>query len=1132
MLINKKKYKVQSTEFNVIPHREYNNLRLVHGLGVLERISSLVQEIGKELGIQTVAYVNPTHGGFLPIQSYGHFKKIAYVSESTTEDLARYCAMNETLAIPPLLFSETYTWIHEYAGDSGCIVVADSLEGWGWDVDSAVVITKDVSLHTDTRFHTLYHLSETDYYVYIPTLYKNRFAAAFHMFVEGKELTYDNLIHLCIMVKDAGPQFESMLQENMSLIDRWTILDTGSTDGTLDVIQRLLVGKKKGHLYQEPFLNFRDSRNRCLDLAGKTCKFNLMLDDTYVVRGNLRKFLNTVRGDQFADSYSLFIKSSDSQYASNRVTKSQSDLRYIFRIHEVITDKGNINVIVPESDAYIEDRRFPYMEQRTMQRKEMDLRFLYEEIEENPMEPRTYYYLGQTYNLLDQYDKAFSFFLKRCEFTNSGFIQERVDAAFEAARLANFKLNKPWEECLALYEKAYHIDPSRPDSIYFIGLHYYMKGDMKTAFSYFERAFKLGFPSHCQYSLKPTLSFHYLPKLLARMSYELEEYAIGEAAARLFLEKNPRTRENHLEILEIESWWGIYKKLNQTPIVQPVSWSEKPLFCFVADGGFSPWTGSDILHKGVGGSETYIIEMARYIQKTGTYQVLVFCHCLEESSFEGVVYKPLSQYGEFIGKTLVDHCIVSRFSEYLPMTYKGWVENVYLVLHDLTPSGNVIPMDPKLKRVFCLTEWHVSYLTAIFPALAPITVPFYYGIDVDKFGQVDTKQKIPHRFIYSSFPNRGLLVLLEMWPDIVAIQPEASLDIYSDVDGKWVNDVAKEHMDQIRALLVSYRERTDLHIHYHGWVDKQTLSQGWASADIWFYPCIFQETFCLTALEAALSQTCVVSNHLAALKNTVGDRGFVVPGDPMTPAWRNQALDCLRVILSQDAKTHREKEALVEANSAWARDLSWENRAADLLQRYIVPQNRFYKGLPWREKALHAVWQPVIHYFNKEYSKPGGFEPIRILEIGTYTGTTLIYLVSAIKHSLGLGIDLWKNHASTSKSKSESTLFLYMEENEVQSAFYKNVDAAGLEQRIQGMQVDSYDFFKKKGTHVMYDLIYVDGCDTLVGMYSDLLLAWQAVNKKGYVVVPIRTGVSAFVEKIKTECHSLERQGLCWIQRL
>jgi hypothetical protein len=102
----------------------------------------------------------------------------------------------------------------------------------------------------------------------------------------------------------------------------------------------------------------------------------------------------------------------------------------------------------------------------------------------------------------------------KAEITNAGFIQERVDALFESARIANFKLNKPWIECEELYNKCYKVDESRPEALYFIGIHYYLENNFSIAYDYFKRAFEIGYPEHCQHSLKPTLSFHFLPKFL------------------------------------------------------------------------------------------------------------------------------------------------------------------------------------------------------------------------------------------------------------------------------------------------------------------------------------------------------------------------------------------------------------------------------------------------------------------------------------------------------------------------------------------------------------------------------------------------------------------------------------------
>ena len=146
--------------------------------------------------------------------------------------------------------------------------------------------------------------------VCIPILYSEKFIDEFKYYMkeDNSTLFYDNLLHLTMIVKNGGDSLENVLINNLNLIDRWTILDTGIEDNTIDIINKVLVGKKKGRLYQEPFINFRDSRNRCLDLAGKDCKYIVMLDDTYIIKGDLRRFLNTIRGDQFSDSFSLYIK--------------------------------------------------------------------------------------------------------------------------------------------------------------------------------------------------------------------------------------------------------------------------------------------------------------------------------------------------------------------------------------------------------------------------------------------------------------------------------------------------------------------------------------------------------------------------------------------------------------------------------------------------------------------------------------------------------------------------------------------------------------------------------------------------------------------------------------------------------
>jgi predicted O-methyltransferase YrrM len=1144
--IDGKEYEVNSNEFIQISHDRFTNLVIRSDVGKLERLSSLFNELGKELNLKNLIIYNTQCGGFLPIQCCNNFEKIFLVETSVLHVENIITNINK-------YNSSQNIFLHKYLDDliesdkQHAIIFSENF--FSLDMEyirenkPLLLTSQNDFLLNSGIYKESFTLTETQLVLYVPENLCEEFHKEFHFYISDSSLIYDNLNHLCIMVKNGGPQFEQMLLDNMPHFDSWTILDTGSTDGTIDIINRVLVGKKKGQLFQEPFINFRDSRNRCLDLAGNRCKFITMLDDTYVIQGNIRGFLNEIRGDQLASSFTIYIQSDDTIYGSNRIIKNKSGLRYVHRIHEVITDKNNINIVIPKEFVTIDDRRFDYMETRTMERKQLDLKLLFEELEENPHDPRAYYYLAQTYNLLEDYEKAFYYFTKRAEFTNSGFLQERVDAVFESARIANFKLNKPWEMVEELYNKCYKADESRPEALYFIGIHYYLENNMRKAYGYFKKAFEIGFPVHCQYSLKPTLSYHFLPKFLSKICYELNDYELGKQSAELFLNNNLPNADSYDEII---SWYKIYEKLTIVPYdtkSKPVV-PKKPIFCFHADGGFNYWSGSSIQTIGVGGSETYIIEMARYIQKSDTFDVYVFCNCQEEENFEGVIYKPLAEYYKFIKENYIHTCIVSRYSEYLPVTFKGWTENVYMVVHDLTPTGIVIPMDKKLKKIFCLTEWHVNYLSQIYPTLKDILTPFYYGIDFDKFKNDYIVLKQQYKFIYSSFPNRGLLQLLQMWPKIYEFQSQASLHIYCDIEGNWVNDVEPQMMQEIRKLFKEYSvEENNMNIYYHGWVNKRVLAEAWLSADIWFYPCTFMETFCLTALEAATTKTLAITNNLAALQNSVGHRGVVIKGDPREAEWHEKALEKIKKYL--DPVNVHLKEELIERNYEWASTLSWESRAKQLLNDYIIPISKYeYKGmynwtddLPFGHKKYFLE---AIEYFNNNYVKLRcDTEPVKVLEVGTYTGISLIHILQLIPNSIGIGLDKWTNY-------DEIELLENMDQLEIEASFYKNIKTAGLEERIQGIKGDSYDvLFEMFKENRNFDFIYIDGSHLSFDCYSDLILSWKLLNRRGLLAIddylyntegavvdsPFE-GVNHFLKKHQHEIKLLHKGYRVFLQKM
>lgn len=1201
--INKKKFKVENHEFVRLPTiSKYCNLIIRKNVGYYERVISLLNEL-KNINsdiVDTIIFVSPTHGGFMPLECSKKFKNI-YIYNCNEKHKNNIIENMELLDTHYDIKDKNKIFIKnlmdipiQEKNKKNIIIVNENVSSKSINdvmtflsLFNCIFLTVDDVIVDELLDHSLYKLENTNLNLYIPFSNTFLFEKEFKYFFLDNDikktniLKYDNLINFCVMVKNGGEEFKKMLLENIHLIDRWTILDTGSTDNTLDIINEVLVGKKKGVLYQEPFIDFGKSRNRCIELAGDDCKFFLMLDDTYVVKNKGKEFVNFVRDDQYADSFSFYIKSDDVEYTSNRLVKTdRKNLRYLFKIHEVLNPKNNVNVIIPIDDAHIQDNRSDYMQDRTMSRKELDLKLLFEEVRDDPDNPRHYYYIAQTYNVISKHELAFEYFLKRYHHKDprkEGFVQEKHDAIFEAARIANFKINKSWEECKQYYEWAYETDSERPESQYFLGIHYYLMGDYENkriAFEYFKKAFKIGYPLDKQYSLKPTLSFYFLPKFLTELCFDFEECNLGKQVCEYYFINNKTPTDIHDTM---SSWYKIFEKLcllinlkedtfsnNKVLTVNysPQNVLHKPILCFVADGGWDKWAGSDILTKGVGGSETYIIEMARYIQKIGLFNVFVFCNCGEkEEVFENVIYLDLTKYYSFIKNNNIHSCLISRYTEYIPVTCKGNVDNIYIVFHDLLMNGMVVPNNYKIKKFLCLTEWHVGHFNEIFPQFKHLSYPLYYGVDMNKFKIKETVSKIPYKFIYSSFPNRGLLQLLELWPIIINSFPSASLHIYSDVNGKWVNNIAPDDMKECKRLLELYK---NFNINYCGWVDKKTLAESWLTADVWFYPCTFTETFCLTALEAAITKTLVVTNHLGALQNTVGDRGVIIQGDPRTNEWKNNAIFELFTIL--DLKNKDKKIDLIEKNYKWATNLSWENQSVVLQKHFTENMNmnvfinndnnkdknkntenitirikeensnnfiekqqndivkysttitKKYNNIPIDELNYAGMLNWVhdlpkndlneldIFIKNLDYFNNKGIINPKILEIGTFVGTSLIHILKHIPNSYGIGIDRWESYHEdfiySSNDIRNNEVVKNIEKNNIRKIFYDNIKIANLTERMEGVKGDSTEILLQMVINGdMFDLIYVDASHLGFDCYGDMLIAFQILNKNGLLII-------------------------------
>jgi len=1032
VLLNKKEY---SEHFEQFQHEEYFNLKLYPEAGVIEQEAGLLSEL---------------------VEMFQGDCEFELVGES------EFLVDN----LPACRGKHIITYMNGSGEFNGCFLL--SPEG---DSSLEAMYPQKVMVHGLKK--VLYFLEK----------YRDMFFEHFknYKFVDGV-LYFDNLICLCMIVKNAGPLFENVLEANKPNFDRWCMLDTGSTDGTQDVIKRVLADKD-GHLYEEPFVNFKVSRNRCLELAGTSCKFLLTLDDTYIVQGDLRGFLAEVRSDQFSDSFSMLIKSDDSEYYSNRIIKSKSGLRYVYTIHEVIPKENNVNVTIPVNRGILFDERSDYMENRTTTRKLFDLELLFKEYEDDPNDPRSLYYIAQTYGCMgDEVNKA-KYLELRVNHPNEGYIQEKVDACFELARCYNFKLGRSWETCEEWYNKAYELDPERPDSLYFLGIHWYLEKNYKVAHEFFKKGFEIGYPLHRQYSLKPTLSFYFLPKFLSETSYYTKDFVTGEKSARYFLQNNPQGSDSWNMM---SSWLNIYIELNKMgPISEnPHEYTSK-VFCILADGGWSNWNGGDIHTSGVGGSETWVIEMARNLKAINPeLTVVVFCKCKEPENFEGVGYNPIEMFHTFVANNVVDTCIISRYTQYVPVALEGHVKDVGVIFHDLIQDETVIPVNTKIKWLFCLTDWHSKYIKTRFPDFNVQTLN--YGVS-SKFS---SGTKVKNSFIYSSFPNRGLVVLLKMWKKIYQKFPDAILNLYCDVDGEWVNRVAPDEMKEVKQLLAEVQG-----VVYNGWVPKGTLAKAWETSEYWLYPCKFEETFCLTALEAAASKTLAVTNNLAALEDTVGDRGVITHGNPLEESWQDECLSKLFGYMDGIESEAHSKNILVEKNYSWSKTLTWDGQARKLADftgvSYMRTDFDYCEMLNW---TVDVPKNSKTQMLNVLKCLP---KSSKLLEVGTFVGTSLITFLENVEDSSAVVVDSWKNYTETNKK--EETIVTKVDFSDIEKTFYKNTER--YRDRITVLKGSSREkLLELVVSNQQFDFVYIDGSHKCLDVYLDACLSWRLLKAGGYMV--------------------------------
>ena len=184
-------------------------------------------------------------------------------------------------------------------------------------------------------------------------------------------------------------------------------------------------------------------------------------------------------------------------------------------------------------------------------------------------------------------------------------------------------------------------------------------------------------------------------------------------------------------------------------------------------------------------------------------------------------------------------------------------------------------------------------------------------------------------FWYQSSYDRGLDIVLWIWPKIKEQLPDATLDVCYGWDlfvkayqgnperMKW-----KEKLDDLMK---------QPGITHHGRIGQDKMRQLRSKMDIWIYPTYFQETNCIGALECQRDGVVPCTMNLAGLKDTVGS-GIKIEGDIYKPEIRAKFVDEI-VKLAKDKKR---LEAERKKGKEFIKKFSWEKIAEQWINQFTA----------------------------------------------------------------------------------------------------------------------------------------------------------------------------------------------------
>ena len=285
---------------------------------------------------------------------------------------------------------------------------------------------------------------------------------------------------LNMIVKNESEVIERCLNSVLPIIDYWVIVDTGSSDGTQQIIKDFMHKREvPGELFERPWVNFGHNRNEALSFAQGKADYLFFIDADEYLKYDAEFKLPTLDKDY----YYMVFEHSGTKYSRIKLINTRLNWKWEGVLHEVLsppplstyaTVEHVVNVFTPEGFRSKDPEKY-----------KKDAEILEAELIKDPHNARNVFYLAQSYRDARDYPQALKTYEKRASM--GGWDQEVFYSLLQVG-LIQERLEMPSEKVINSYLQAYIYRRARAEPLYQIARLYRTQQNYKFGYHFAKMA--------------------------------------------------------------------------------------------------------------------------------------------------------------------------------------------------------------------------------------------------------------------------------------------------------------------------------------------------------------------------------------------------------------------------------------------------------------------------------------------------------------------------------------------------------------------------------------------------------------------------------------------------------------------